>query len=636
MPGRVPVDDLGLVGLDRADDLVGQDLGPQALGLVEPEVLEDAGARLQDLALVLVVDLEQAVGALDHLDRGLDLGRLERDVGDLVDRDARRDLDPHRGLARHRQEAARGLAHEGRELRLQRVEETVRAERGRHPGRATYHASAKGFTRPPAKKCREARMDAPRHPVDRRMPDRKGSRAMKATVVAVVAVVLAAPVTTRADPTATLALRGGRAGRRAAGRAGHAAGPDHAAGPGGRGRRPVRQAGPGRRARRPARQRRPRPTCRRCSSSRSGRRRRWRPRPSTSRPPRPSSRRAWASTTGRSTPRLSASATKGSNALGLFTFDHRYQGTLSAGLSRSLSTGGTVSVRRPDRLLQRRAIEWQPDDLGRPDHRQPDPAADARPRPPRRPAPARSRPDWRATPPSWPAARPRLTWSAASSPSTGAWSPSEQAVVIAKASLGLAEERLRVTQLGVKGGKVADSELLAVEEAIATRQEDVINAEVAVIEQSVALRRAVGMEIGPGQHRAGDPGRPDRAGPELEPRRPARPGDRTRARSWPSSPPRRRTRPSAIEVTENGLLPQLDLDLTLGPLGSDRPPSGRRRTWPSWPGPTVSAGLTYTQALGKHAARGRTRAQRAARERIRVNAQDLRRRSPRPWPRPSP
>ena len=35
----------------------------------------------------MVVDLEQAVGALDDLHGGLDARRLERGVGDLVDRD---------------------------------------------------------------------------------------------------------------------------------------------------------------------------------------------------------------------------------------------------------------------------------------------------------------------------------------------------------------------------------------------------------------------------------------------------------------------------------------------------------------------------------------------------------------------
>ena len=63
--------------------------------------------------------------------------------------------------------------------------------------------------------------------------------------------------------------------------------------------------------------------------------------------------------------------------------------------------------------------------------------------------------------------------------------------------LDLARERLRRTQIGMTGGGLANTELLAVEEAIATREEDVLAAEVALVEQSMVLRRPVGMEIGP-------------------------------------------------------------------------------------------------------------------------------------------
>ena len=105
------------------------DLGLEALVLLDARGARGSSRPAgQHLALVVVVDLEQAVGALDDLHRRLDPGRLERDVGDAVDRDAGRDLDPQRRLAGHRQEAARGLADERRELRLERVEEGVRAQ----------------------------------------------------------------------------------------------------------------------------------------------------------------------------------------------------------------------------------------------------------------------------------------------------------------------------------------------------------------------------------------------------------------------------------------------------------------------------------------------------------------------------
>src|SRR5262249_28301527 len=70
----------------------------------------------------------EPVGALDDLQRGLDLGGLERDVGHAVDRDAGGDLHEERGLAGDWQEAARGLTHECGELRLERVEKRIGAK----------------------------------------------------------------------------------------------------------------------------------------------------------------------------------------------------------------------------------------------------------------------------------------------------------------------------------------------------------------------------------------------------------------------------------------------------------------------------------------------------------------------------
>jgi len=319
---------------------------------------------------------------------------------------------------------------------------------------------------------------------------------------------------------------------------------------------------------------------------------------------------------------LTASASTGSTAFGLFTLDHQYQGALSAGLSRSLSTGGTVGVQAKSSYTnvepttgspttwtdQITASLTQPLLRGRG----------------RRVARA-SQVEARLSRDAAELGRRQAAIDVVRGIVTQYWSlvAAEQAVVIAKASLKLAEERLRVTQLGVKGGKVADSELLAVEEAIATRQEDVINAEVAVIEQSVGLRRAVGMDIGPGN--IGLVTQVDLNVP---------------ARSWSLDAlldQAIRTSPQLaqlatedknatieIDVTENGLLPQLDLDLTLGPLGSDTSAYRAAKDLVKLGGVTVQGGLTYTQALGNHAARGRTRAQRAARERIRVNSQDVR------------
>ncbi|MCE9575825.1 MAG: TolC family protein [Deltaproteobacteria bacterium] len=196
-------------------------------------------------------------------------------------------------------------------------------------------------------------------------------------------------------------------------------------------------------------------------------------------------------------------------------------------------------------------------------------------------------------------------------------------LAIAKGSLALAQERFRVTQLGVRGGKIADAELVAVEEAIATRQEDVLNAELAIVQQSVTLRRTIGMEIEPGKL-ALDPGA------DLT----------TSTRNWNLADLREqamRTSPDLatlatqdrsasldLEVTENGLLPQLDLALSLGPTGSDITFGGAAKDLVTLGGVSAGASLTYTQSLGKHAVLGQARESRARREKLRLTAVDVR------------
>jgi outer membrane protein TolC len=212
---------------------------------------------------------------------------------------------------------------------------------------------------------------------------------------------------------------------------------------------------------------------------------------------------------------------------------------------------------------------------------------------------------------------------------------SQRALEIAQGSLDLAKERLRVTQIGVSGGKVADSELLAVEEAIATRQEDVINAQVAVLQQSLLLRRTIGMEIGPDNVMLD-------AGEELA----------IASRSWDlndllnqaerSSPQlaslakQEQNATIQVEVTENGLLPQLDLQLSLGPQSisqcdkampsPDCDSTPKKAADELFTGPNffITGQLTFSQSIGRHQVYGQERYNRAQREKIRVNAADLR------------
>src|SRR5262249_21429006 len=74
----------------------------------------------------------------------------------------------------------------------------------------------------------------------------------------------------------------------------------------------------------------------------------------------------------------------------------------------------------------------------------------------------------------------------------------ERQVAITDESLALTRERLPITQVGADGGKIAKSEIPAVQQIIATREEDVLTGELGVLNASIALRRSVGLPIGKG------------------------------------------------------------------------------------------------------------------------------------------
>jgi outer membrane protein TolC len=200
----------------------------------------------------------------------------------------------------------------------------------------------------------------------------------------------------------------------------------------------------------------------------------------------------------------------------------------------------------------------------------------------------------------------------------------ESNLAIQRSSLDLARERLRVTAAGIKAGGVAESETISVEQAIATREEGVMLAELAVIDRSLALRRQVGMEIGPGEVTLAS--NIDLAVP---------------ARSWDSatliqqglafSPELARLASLdagaqlEVEVTENGVLPQLDAALTFGPTGVGAGLGTATKNLVKFDDFTAIGSLSYRTTLGERAAHADVRSARARRETIRVSADDIRR-----------
>lgn len=194
---------------------------------------------------------------------------------------------------------------------------------------------------------------------------------------------------------------------------------------------------------------------------------------------------------------------------------------------------------------------------------------------------------------------------------------------IRRSSLDLARERLRLTQAGINGGKVAPSEALAVEQVIATREEEVLATELSVLDQSIALRRTAGLEIKPGALTLTT---------ETELAVPPRTWDlATLASTAQVQSPELAVLGAQeagatidVEIAENGLMPRLDLGLSLGTGATGRTFSAALEDTVTLEGYTALASLTYEQALGNDAAEGRTRRARAQREKVRVNAVDVR------------
>ncbi len=195
----------------------------------------------------------------------------------------------------------------------------------------------------------------------------------------------------------------------------------------------------------------------------------------------------------------------------------------------------------------------------------------------------------------------------------------ERELEISRASLDLANERLKVTLAGIDKGGVAKAETIPVEQAIATREEAVLAGELTILDQSLALRRQVGMPSAPGDMVLAS---------TVDLAIPSKTWDQVALVTAASTNSPELARLAAleagatieIEVTENGLLPSLDLAASIGPSVIVTDPTG---AFDTSTGVTAAVTLTYQQAIGKTAARAEVRRSRAQRESLRVNASDV-------------
>ena len=199
----------------------------------------------------------------------------------------------------------------------------------------------------------------------------------------------------------------------------------------------------------------------------------------------------------------------------------------------------------------------------------------------------------------------------------------ERQVAITQQSLDLAKERLRITTLGNEGGKIPRSEIPAVQQIIATREEDVLAGELLVLDRSIALRRATGMPIASNALGLRVP--TDLVELSIK-------GDIAdlTERAFSASPELAQLAKNDqatqidIEVTENGLLPRLDAALQLGPSGQDEKFGTALKNLVTLKSIGVQGSLIFEHNIGQENVRGRARELRTLRKKLEVNAFDIR------------
>lgn len=199
----------------------------------------------------------------------------------------------------------------------------------------------------------------------------------------------------------------------------------------------------------------------------------------------------------------------------------------------------------------------------------------------------------------------------------------ERSIAITQASLALANERLRITTIGNEGGKIPRSEIPAVQQIIATREEEILNAELTIVDRSIVLRRAVGLPIGQGELGL-------RVTTDLDTKDTNTSLGELSERAFASSPELAQLAKQDdvakldIEVTENGLLPQLDAALTLGPTTQSESFTTALRDLARTSSIAISGQLRYQHSLGQEDVKGRARELRESRKKLEVTAFDIR------------
>ncbi len=180
---------------------------------------------------------------------------------------------------------------------------------------------------------------------------------------------------------------------------------------------------------------------------------------------------------------------------------------------------------------------------------------------------------------------------------------------VRKASLKLAEQQLEYTEGAIRAEKVPRSETLAVQQAIATRRQDILAGEQEVYERSVALRQLGGLELGPDAIAVVTEPLPETIDAPAIDLAAVVSQAFARSAELAALAASRKAAEIAVTAADDATRSRLDVSVSVGPQVAGET---LRDTVSSSPGYELDASLTYDRAIGNRAARGGQEVARAA------------------------
>ncbi|MGZ3427015.1 MAG: TolC family protein [Polyangia bacterium] len=194
---------------------------------------------------------------------------------------------------------------------------------------------------------------------------------------------------------------------------------------------------------------------------------------------------------------------------------------------------------------------------------------------------------------------------------------------IRKASAVSAREQLEIVKANIEVGKQPPSASAEVLVSIALRDEDALFAEQAARERSLELERIVGLSLDARAPRlaAAERATPPEALPPL--------GDvldDARQHNPQLLAAYATTRAAAVdvEVTENGMLPQLDVQFAAGPQGSAADAATAFSQLAKFQAYGVTGSLVFSEPIPRHYARGTRQSAEALLHKAKLSADDIR------------